>query len=714
MKRIILLTLVFVVLTGMGLSAQKAPLAYILPAGDKVVVVLGDTPRSVMSFDVYRKAPGEKEFKLLTEKPVAPVKDPYKAVELMGSDFHWIAKRIGSEDPSYLYNRLKVDRNTTLALCLISHGLRMAMGRTYIDSNVSRGKSYSYRVVLLNILGKEIKRVEKTVRVEDSLKPPMPSELKAVAGDGNIKLSWKYPPYRGGEKDLAVGFILYRKDGEGKYRRITEAPILRIEGWLSYVDDRVKNGVFYTYAIEAINMIGAKSEKVYSEAVKPVDKKPPLVPSGIKAVDSKDGVLLLWKISPEVDADHYNVYRGDSVKGKFERINKKPIPADSPRFLDKEAVRGVVHYYRVSAVDKSGNESAMSGPASIIPKDTEPPPPVEGLSGDVEKEKRYVSLSWKALGNPDLSGYFVYRGESKDRMMRITEKPLKPSGSPAYLDAGYKKRGLRPGIPLWYAVTGVDNSGNEGDRVYIQVMIPDNVPPPPPFYLTAKPTDEGNVLLTWQPCLSRDLDKHFVYRRGGTGGGAAGVGGSSGTGGSATTASGAGSSSGAGDSSANSGSSAKGKKGFVKIKELDKKVTEWVDETVSKGTEYRYFVTEVDTSGNESKPSREVKVIPTDIVPPKPPAGLKAKVEKWGIRLTWEASPDKDVKGYLIYRIPPKGERWKQITKKPLKELEFFDRWAKPGSRYGVTAIDTSGNESRKVTVTAEKEKKESKGGAAK
>ncbi len=655
MKRFIL-PLVLIMLSAAGVFAQKAPSVYMLPVGDKVVIVLGDTPRNVSSFNVFRAEGKSRDYKLMTKDPVSPVKDPYKAVELMGEDFNWIARKMGSMDPDFVYNRLMVDRNTAMALCLISHGLRLAMGRTFVDDEAVKGRSYRYRVVLLDVLGKEINRVEKNVTVKQVVPPQKPSGIETSAGDSRIIIKWKYPPYRGGDKDIVTGFVLNRREGTGDFIRITGAPVLRVEGRLSYVDEGVKNGKSYIYAVEAVNMVGVKSEKLYSESVRPVDNSPPLVPEGLKALDKEEGVLLLWRISPEADADHYNVYRGESLKGDFEKVNDNPVPVGSPRFLDMSAVRGIVHYYRVTAVDNSGNESDKSGPASIIPKDTEPPAAVTGLSADVDADKRFVDLSWRPKEASDLSGFFIYRGESKERMMRIVKDPVNPKDT-TFTDKGYKGRGLHPGRNMFYAVTGVDTSGNESERVYVDVIIPDNVPPPPPFSLSAKPEDTGTVLLIWQPCLSRDLAKHYIYR------------------------------SKSGD--------------FVKMAELDKEVYQWEDSSVERGKEYFYKVTEVDSSGNESKPSREVRVIPTDVNAPVPLSGLEAEVEKRGIRLIWEPSAEEDLKGYNVYSLPPGKESWK-LTAELLDTAEYFHRWAKSGTSYSVTAVDTSGNESRKsVFVTA-------------
>ena len=642
-----------------GLFAQSGPPAYILPAGSKVIVVLGDTPRSVVSFNVYRRDPNRKDYKLLNKKPVVQINNPYKAVELMGTDFRWIAKRVGSDDPSFVWSRLKADKNTTMALCLISHGLRMAMGRTYIDTKVEKGKTYRYRVTLLGFRGKEIKCIEKQIKVTAPDKPPKPGKVEAKASDRDVKIKWEYPKYRGGENDRTVGFIIYREEENGRLLRITRAPVLRIENWLVYVDSTVENGKKYKYAVEAMDIIGVKSSKVYSNTVEPLDKRAPLVPMGLKALDNKNSVLLLWNISPEIDAAYYNVYRSQSLKADFIKINKVPVPVDKPKYVDKEITGGHVYYYTVSAVDKAGNESKQSGPASIIPKDTTPPPAVTGISAEVVEKERKVILTWETSNAGDLKGYYIYRGTDKKRMARIVGKPLNFKGKPQFTDAGYKKRGLHPGVSLFYAVTAIDISGNESTREYVEAKIPDNVPPSAVFSFTAKTTDEGRVMLYWQPSLSRDLALHRIYRDEG--------------------------------------------KGFVKITELKKNVVQWQDRSADRGKEYSYRVTEIDASGNESKPSHTVKVVPTDIMSPQPPVNIKWEISGRGILLKWEKSPSDDVKGYVVYRAPYLGGGWKRLTKKLIDNLSFNDRWTKPGNVYGVSAVDTSGNEGVKATLKTKK-----------
>ena len=127
-----------------GAFAQSAPPVYVLPAVDKAIIVLGDTPQGVHGFQVYRKGPGEREFQLMTPEPIQAATDPAVAANLMGSDFGWIARKMDSLDPEVVWRKLRLDRNLAQAYGLLSHGLRLALGRTWIDTGTERGRRGSW------------------------------------------------------------------------------------------------------------------------------------------------------------------------------------------------------------------------------------------------------------------------------------------------------------------------------------------------------------------------------------------------------------------------------------------------------------------------------------------------------------------------------------------------------------------------------------------
>jgi fibronectin type 3 domain-containing protein len=632
--------------------AQEGPLAYVLPATDKVIIVLGETPRIVAGFQVFRKTAGESSFKPLTSGPVLPAADAWQAAQLIGGDMTWIAQMVKTKDPEEVWRKLNADRPMALSLCLVSHGLRLALGRTLVDLAVKPGQSYTYRVVTVDSAGKELGRIEKQLKVTDPEPPAKVKELRVEPGDGEAKLSWDYPAYAGGEADRTVAFVVYREETGKAAERLTASPVFRVEGHLEHLDQTARNGATYVYGIEALDIIGATSGRTRSRPASPKDTTPPLAPMGLAAADQEQGVLLVWRMSPELDASHYDVWRGDGLQQEFVKINRAPVPRDDPRYLDTEPKRGTPQYYKVTAVDGNGNESPAAGPVTIIAKDTTPPPPVTGLSSTVDKEKRAVSLAWRPLNVPDLQGYYLYRGDKGGEMLRIVGKPIDASRSPAFVDSGFEGKGLAPGAVLVYAVTGVDQSSNEGEKSFIEIQIPDNVPPAAPLSFGARPTAEGSVELVWQPGLSSDLEANRVYRDEGN--------------------------------------------GFQLVAELEKKTTGWIDRTVIRGKPYTYRVTGIDAAKNESAPSKEIRIVPTDTTPPPAPGEVTARAAVKGVLVEWKPSNAEDLAGYIVYRSVRRTGPWERLTPKPIAEVRFTDGKGNAGSWYAVSAVDTSGNEGSK------------------
>ena len=98
--------------------------------------------------------------------------------------------------------------------------------------------------------------------------------------------------------------------------------------------------------------------------VTPRDTFPPAAPVGLEAAiipatpQAPAYVELSWAISPEEDLAGYYVYRSDREDTPGERINSEILP--SPAFRDISVVPGRRYFYRVSAVDRAGNESPLS------------------------------------------------------------------------------------------------------------------------------------------------------------------------------------------------------------------------------------------------------------------------------------------------------------------------------------------------------------------
>lgn len=123
----------------------------------------------------------------------------------------------------------------------------------------------------------------------------------------------------------------------------------------------------------------------------------------------------------------------------------------------------------------------------------------------------------------------------------------------------------------------------------------------------------------------------------------------------------------------------------------------FVDRTAEFGKRYIYTVRAVATANPlvHTDPAGEREVDFEDRFGPPAPANLIALGERGAVRLRWDASVAKDVKGYLVYRKDP-GRDFLRLTPEPIAATEFTDRGLSSGLtfEYVVQAVDNAGNES--------------------
>ncbi|HZS51696.1 MAG TPA: fibronectin type III domain-containing protein [Bryobacterales bacterium] len=120
------------------------------------------------------------------------------------------------------------------------------------------------------------------------------------------------------------------------------------------------------------------------------------------------------------------------------------------------------------------------------------------------------------------------------------------------------------------------------------------------------------------------------------------------------------------------------------------------------GEPYAYFVrayAEVSTGIDESADSPVAAIVPHDVFPPSPPAGLRAVATETSAEISWNLSPEPDTAGYNIYRRVLSGSAPSppvRLNAELLSAPVFSDKDVQRQRRYvyTVTAVDDKGNES--------------------
>ncbi len=231
---------------------------------------------------------------------------------------------------------------------------------TWTDTGLSYGKRYGYRVRAYGLRG-SASDYSGEVLVAPEPSPVAPHGLTATAGDGFVVLAWEPvtrltngEPYAG-----FIGYNLYRGTGTGG---VEPAPLNPVPLAVStYRDEAVENGRQYSYRVRAVTSpVEPWRESPLSAevAASPQDRTPPEPPTGVTVVPGIGRVFLTWNENRESDLAGYYVYRSAKSGGEYERLTDKPVTRTT--YSDESVRQGMTYYYVLTAVDKSGNESAHS------------------------------------------------------------------------------------------------------------------------------------------------------------------------------------------------------------------------------------------------------------------------------------------------------------------------------------------------------------------
>jgi hypothetical protein len=210
--------------------------------------------------------------------------------------------------------------------------------------------------------------------------PGAPRDLRVSVTESAIMVSWAESPQPAGASP--GGYRVYRAEMESSQepvpQELSQAKLkspMELAGPASsteFRDSHFEFGKTYLYTVRSVAQFGADMVESADSApamVTPRDTFPPAAPSGLEAAmipatpQAAAYVELSWAISSEGDLAGYYVYRSDAEDTPGERINSEILP--SPAFRDISIVPGKRYFYRVSAIDRAGNESPKSSAVQV-------------------------------------------------------------------------------------------------------------------------------------------------------------------------------------------------------------------------------------------------------------------------------------------------------------------------------------------------------------
>jgi len=224
-----------------------------------------------------------------------------------------------------------------------------------VDNGVARyeipaaawtGKEATLAVRVLSARGKTV-GWSNFVNLTVVAPPEKPAEVRAEATAQGVRLTWRA---RGDT------FRVYRRTGDDRF-----APVANV-AQPSWTDSGAEFGKHYVYQVQTIaklpNNAEAESDPSEEAGITPEDRFPPAVPAGLTAAAAPNSIEISWEGDTEPDLAGYLVYRSTGA-GAFERIGEM---LTIPSYSDRAVEHGKTYHYAVSAIDKTGNESARSGP----------------------------------------------------------------------------------------------------------------------------------------------------------------------------------------------------------------------------------------------------------------------------------------------------------------------------------------------------------------
>ncbi|MFC1549980.1 GDSL-type esterase/lipase family protein [Candidatus Neomarinimicrobiota bacterium] len=193
------------------------------------------------------------------------------------------------------------------------------------------------------------------------------------------------------------------------------------------------------------------------QAIKTIeDTQAPEIPTNFSALGFDRSIRLTWSQNSEADMGSYVLFKNEkeNVEPKYFRN----VIWSNTVYTDYAVVNGDSFYYKIAAMDLSGNISNSSAIKLAVPKDKKTPVTPTIVSISVELGK--VVLQWEQNIESDLKHYNIYR--SSDYF--TPTEPAYKIGTVLKPNSVFYDTLLASHTEYFYGVTAVDSSGNESNK----------------------------------------------------------------------------------------------------------------------------------------------------------------------------------------------------------------------------------------------------------
>jgi fibronectin type 3 domain-containing protein len=313
------------------------------------------------------------------------------------------------------------------------------------NSGLTAGETYYYKVSASNSSGEGPQSAPAYATAQSAYSAlSAPTGLDAEANSANsITISWN--PVSG-----ASIYRIYRSDySYSGYTLIgTSASTL-------YTSSGLAAGTTYYYKVTAYsNGVESPQSDWISEAT---PYPAPSAPTGLYAeAYSASSIILEWNYVSS--ASVYYIYRSEISYGDYAQVGLSA----SAEYEDYGLAAGTTYYYKVSAVNGSGGESAQS--ISVSATTLYPAPSTPENARATVNSANSITISWNSVAGA--SGYRVYRSAniaSGYTLVGIISTSTLTS---------FQNTGLSANTTYYYRVTAYGNGGESPQSDYVLAKTP--------------------------------------------------------------------------------------------------------------------------------------------------------------------------------------------------------------------------------------------------
>lgn len=617
-------------------------------------------------FHVYRQAKGESNWTKLTASPITVSKTVPPALSLQDPNMVTFLDNVNKV--TYAEFQKSVMRVFVVIKAIKSPEFAELLGVVHNDETAQSGISYRYQVKGITGIAETLINTSPYITSGNYVATQPPQNIIIDRKRKVININWKY------EDSRYYGVNIYRSTNGRAFEKITPqerhiqytpgkdgVPILPE---IFFEDYDIKKEEIYTYKLTCIDYFGQESGFSPEVKMETIDFDAPPAPTALKGEVHFKEVKLSWSPILVDDLTGFNIYRHHHVGEEKTKLNSALLEKVTTNFKDEVKETGI-YYYSVGAVDAAENES-FSGEIMIDVHDIFPPTIPQNVR--ILADSGQFTLTWDAVPDKDLKGYFVYRSLNDDNnddneFIGVNKEPITET---SYID----KLPKHVRNKFVYTVVAMDTSFNYSAHSNISVVqLPDVTPPQAPFIRNIH-TEPGKIRIDWLPNHETDIKSYQIYR-----------------------------------------SSAVDSANYVLLGEVTvEKPTTFEDKTARVGVEYYYYLKAIDLQNNISTLSNiyeglvfndsksyideELKELTVKDVK------IKHNRKKRQVELSWQNPDSPQLLGVVIYRGTTENDL-EPLT--GLQQIEQYSDTDIKGSKqfvYQLRTFDVNGHKIMSNTYT--------------